>query len=125
MKMKRPELLSPVGSMEALKAAIAGGCDAVYLGGKAFGARNFATNFTLEELKEAVILAHTYQVKVYVTVNTLIYENEVEEFFKYITYLTSIDIDALIIQDLGMMDLIRKRYPTLELHAQLRCIFTL
>lgn len=117
MKMKRPELLSPVGSMEALKAAIAGGCDAVYLGGKVFGARNFATNFTLEELKEAVVLAHTYQVKVYVTVNTLIYENEVDDFFKYITYLTSINIDALIIQDLGMMDLIRKRYPTLELHA--------
>lgn len=117
MKMKKPELLAPAGSMEALKAAIAGGADAVYLGGKFFGARSFATNFNNDELKEAVTFAHTYQVKVYVTVNTLIYENEVDDFFDYVTYLTTIGIDALIIQDLGMMDLIRKRYPTLELHA--------
>ncbi len=115
--MKKPELLSPVGSMDALKAAIAGGADAVYLSGKYYGARTFASNFSLEELKEAVMLAHNYQIKVYVTVNTLIYEKEIKEFFDYVSYLTTIDIDALIIQDLGMMDLIRKKYPTLELHA--------
>lgn len=117
LNIKKPELLAPAGSMDALKAAIAGGADAVYLGGKFFGARSFASNFTNEELKDAVILAHTYQVRIYVTVNTLIYENEVPSFLEYVDYLVTIGIDALIIQDIGMMDLIRKTYPNLELHA--------
>ena len=73
--MKKPELLSPAGNMQCLKAAILAGCDAVYLGGYKFGARNFAHNFNNEELVEAVNYAHLYGVKVYVTVNTLIYEN--------------------------------------------------
>ena len=111
------ELLSPAGNFESLKAAILGGCDAVYLGGKLFGARAFSNNFNNEELIEAIKYAHLYGVKVYVTVNTLIYENEVDKFMNYVDFLYKNNVDALIIQDIGMMDLIRKIYPLLELHA--------
>ena len=111
------ELLSPAGNFESLKAAILGGCDAVYLGGKLFGARAFSNNFNNDELIEAIKYAHLYGVKVYVTVNTLIYENEVDKFMTYVDFLYKNNVDALIIQDIGMMDLIRKTYPLLELHA--------
>ena len=115
--MKKPELLAPAGNMDALKAAILGGCDAIYLGGYMFGARNFANNFDYDELKEAVHYAHEYGVKIYVTTNTLIYENEVERFIKYIKYLNDINVDAVIMQDIGMMDLVRKRFKDLDVHA--------
>ncbi len=111
------ELLSPAGNLDSLKAAILGGCDAVYLGGKLFGARAFSNNFNDEELVEAIKYAHLYGVKVYVTVNTLIYENEIDKFMKYVDFLYKNNVDALIIQDIGMMDLLRKTYPLLELHA--------
>lgn len=78
--MKKPELLSPAGNFDSLKAAILAGCDAVYLGGKVFGARSFADNFTNDEIVEAINYSHLYGVKVYVTVNTLIYEDEVNTF---------------------------------------------
>ena len=112
-----PELLSPVGNMDCLMAAINGGCDAVYLAGKAFGARGFAGNFNKEELEEALRICHLYDVKVYVTVNTLVFDNEVESFLKYIDYLHTIGVDAVIMQDIGMIDLVRKTYPNLEIHA--------
>ena len=112
-----PELLSPVGNMDCLMAAINGGCDAVYLAGKAFGARGFAGNFSKEELEEAVSICHLYGVKVYVTVNTLIYDNEVESLMKYIDFLHKTSVDAVIMQDIGMIDLVRKTYPNLEIHA--------
>ena len=115
--MKKPELLSPAGNMESLKAAISAGCDAVYLGGKLFGARAFSNNFENQELISAIEYAHLYGVRVYVTVNTLIYENEVDKFIEYIDFLYRNNVDALIVQDIGMMDLIRKTYPLLELHA--------
>ena len=111
------ELLSPAGNFESLKAAILGGCDAVYLGGKLFGARAFSNNFNNDELIEAIKYAHLYGIKVYVTVNTLIYENEADKFMNYVDFLYKNNVDALIIQDIGMMDLIRKTYPLLELHA--------
>ena len=111
------ELLSPAGDFESLKAAILGGCNAVYLGGKLFGARAFSNNFNNEELIEAIKYAHLYGVKVYITVNTLIYENEVDKFMNYVEFLYKNNVDALIIQDIGMMDLIRKTFPLLELHA--------
>jgi len=113
----KPEVLSPAGNFECLKAAIEAGCDAVYLGGKLFGARAFSDNFSEEELVEAIKYAHLYGVKVYVTVNTLIYEREVDTFLNYVDFLYKNNVDALIIQDIGMMDLIRKTYPNLELHA--------
>ena len=115
--MKRPELLAPVGNFDCLKAAIAAGSDAVYLGGYTFGARNFAGNFSNEELVEAINLCHLYGIKVYVTVNTLIYDNEVEMFLNYIEFLHKNNVDAVIMQDLGMMDLVRKTYPNLDIHA--------
>ena len=117
IRLKRPELLSPAGNFESLKAAILAGCDAVYLGGKLFGARAFSNNFSNDELVEAIKYAHLYGVKVYVTVNTLIYEHEVNKFMAYVDFLYQNNVDALIIQDIGMMDLIRKTYPLLELHA--------
>ena len=110
------ELLAPVGNMECLKAAINAGCDAVYLAGINFGARSFAGNFSNEELIEAINLCHLMGVKVYVTVNTLIYDSEVERFIKYIDFLHSNNVDAVIMQDIGMIDLVRKIYPNLEIH---------
>lgn len=115
--MKKPELLAPAGNKESLKAAIMAGCDAVYLSGKMYGARSFAGNFDNEELKDAITLAHIYGVKVYVTVNTLIYDDEVDSFLEYIEFIHKINVDAVIMQDLGMIDLVRKTYPNLEIHA--------
>lgn len=115
--MKKVELLAPAGNMRALKAAVMAGCDAVYLGGKKFGARAFSLNFSNEEIVTAINYCHLYGVKVYVTVNTLIYENEVNSFLEYVEFLHKNNIDALIIQDFGMFDLVRKTFPNLELHA--------
>ena len=78
--MKKVELLSPAGSFDALRSAVQNGCDAVYLGGMMFGARAFANNFDEEELKKTVAYAHIYGVRVFVTVNTLLYEEELETF---------------------------------------------
>ena len=115
--MKKVELLAPAGSWESLYAAINAGCDAVYLGGYMFGARHFAPNFSNDELKEIITTCHIYGVKVYVTVNTLIKENEVQTFIDFIDFLHNNNVDAVIMQDLGMIDLVRKTYPNLEIHA--------
>ena len=115
--MKRIELLSPAGNMDSLKAAVMAGCDAVYLGGTLFSARAFANNFSNEEMKEAIKYCHLYGVKVYVTCNILIYEHEIEKFMTYIDFLHSISVDAVLIQDLGMLDLVHQTYPNLEIHA--------
>lgn len=111
------ELLSPAGNFESLVAAVEAGCDAVYLGGTLFGARAFANNFSDEELVKAINYCHLYGVKVYVTTNILIYEHEVERFLKYVEFLHKNNVDAIIIQDLGMLDLVHKTFPNLELHA--------
>ena len=111
------ELLSPAGNSECLKMAVQNGADAIYLGGKLFGARAFADNFTKEELKEAVDYCHLYGVRIYITVNTIIYQNEVEDFTSYINYLYEIGVDALIMQDIGMISLVRKNFPDIEIHA--------
>ena len=115
--MKKIELLAPAGSMNALRAAVMAGCDAVYLGGIKFGARAFSKNFDNDELIEAIKYCHLYGVKIYVTVNTLIYENEVDIFLEYIEFLHRNNVDAIIIQDFGMFDLVRKTFPNLEIHA--------
>lgn len=115
--MKKVELLSPAGNKQCLEAAIKAGCDAVYLAGNLYGARSFAGNFSNEELIDAVEYAHLYGVKVYVTINTIIYEKEVEKFVEYVRFIHKINVDAVIVQDLGMMDLIRKKFPNLEIHA--------
>ena len=115
--MKEIELLAPAGNMESLVAAISAGCDAVYLSGKKYGARAFAANFSNEELIEAINYAHLYDVKVYVTVNTLIYESEFNDFIDYIDFLYKSNVDAVIMQDIGAMDLVRQKFPNLEIHA--------
>lgn len=111
------ELLAPAGSMESLKMAVFAGADAVYLSGKNFGARAFARNFSNEELKEAVEFAHIRGVKVYLTLNTIIFENELEDLKKYLNFISTINIDACIVQDLGVVKLIRENYPKIIVHA--------
>ena len=121
--MKIPELLAPVGSMEHLKIAINAGASSVYLSGKNYGARKFAKNFTLNEIAEAVKLAHIHNVRVYITVNTLIKESELESVLNYLNELYAIGVDAVLIQDLGLIELINKYIPKLKIHAstQLTC----
>ena len=120
--MRDVELLAPVGSFEALKAAVQNGANAVYLGGKDFGARASANNFDREELKEAVKYAHIRGVQVFVTTNTLRKENEIEDFLEYAKFLYDIDVDALILQDIGMARLIKKELPDFELHASTQMV---
>lgn len=115
--MKKVELLAPVGSMESLYAAVANGANAVYLGGEEFSARKHATNFSKEELKEAVKYAHLRGVSVHVAVNILMSDEELTRALDYIKYLYEIDVDALIIQDMGLASLVRKLFPELEIHA--------
>ncbi|MBE6504865.1 MAG: U32 family peptidase [Methanobrevibacter millerae] len=121
--MRIPELLAPVGSVEHLKIAINAGASSVYLSGKNYGARKFAENFTLNEIHEAVKLAHLHNVRVYVTVNTLIKESEIESVLNYLNELYAIGVDAVLIQDLGLIDLINTHIPKLKIHAstQLTC----
>ncbi|MDP2841265.1 MAG: peptidase U32 family protein, partial [Candidatus Methanoperedens sp.] len=115
--MHKPELLAPVGSKEALIAAIDNGADAVYFGGKLFSARQYASNFTKEELEWAIDYAHVRGVKAYVTVNTLIKDSELEEACEYLQYLCNAGADAVIVQDLGVLRLLREQLPELPVHV--------
>lgn len=121
--MNKPELLSPAGSMESLKAAVNSGCDAVYLGGKQFSARQYAGNFSLEELEKACDYCHLRGVKVYVTVNTLYKDEELKDFLAYIKHLYEMGVDALIMQDAGAAKLVKESFPDFPLHAstQMTC----
>lgn len=119
--MKKIELLSPAGDFETLKIAIHAGADAVYLSGKNYGARKYAKNFNEKELEDAIKYAHLYGVKIYITVNTIIFENEVKEFLNYVTFLHKIGVDAIIMQDLGMIKLVKETLPNLEIHASTQC----
>ncbi len=114
--MQGMELLAPVGTEEALKAAIAGGADAVYLGGKSFGARHFASNFTDGQLAGAIRLTHDHGMRTYVTVNTLIKEGEMAEAISFVEMLDSIGADAVIVQDRGLLPLIKERF-SIPVHA--------
>lgn len=110
------ELLAPVGSFEAFESALNNGANAVYLAGKKFGAREKAT-FSNEEIVTMIKKAHISNVKVYVTVNTLIYDDELEEVMKFIDFLYFNDCDAVIVQDLGLITLIRNIYPDFAIHV--------
>lgn len=114
---KNIELLAPVGSKESLYAAINNGANAVYLGGKLFNARQFASNFDFKELEEIVGLAHFNEVKVYVTVNILMGDEEIDQVLDYIRFLYNIDVDAIIVQDLGLAHLIRSIFPEMKIHG--------
>jgi len=111
------EILAPAGSPELLYAAIAAGADAVYLGGEFFSARKFAGNFDNLQMKEAVHLCHSRGIAVYVTLNTLISDNEIDKVKEYLRFLDSIYIDGLLIQDLGIAYLANKITPNIPLHA--------
>ena len=115
--MRIPELLAPVGSMDHLKVAINAGASSVYLSGKNYGARKFAENFTVDEIEEAVDIAHMHNVKVYVTVNTLIRQREIENVINYLAKLYAIGVDAVLVQDLGIIELINEHLPDLNVHA--------
>lgn len=111
------ELLAPAGSMEALKAAVANGCDAVYLGMKKYGARAYSSNFDEESLEEAVAYAHLRGVRVYVTVNTIVFEAELEDVFGQLRFLNGIGVDGVIVQDLALLDFIVRHFEDMEAHC--------
>jgi collagenase-like PrtC family protease len=113
---KKIELLAPAGSMANLKAAVSRGADSVYLGMRKFNARGFATNFNEEFLKEAISLCHSNGVKVYLTMNTLIKNDEIKYFFKQLEFAYSAGIDAVIIQEYSFLNLIKKNFLGLRVH---------
>lgn len=111
------ELLAPAGTMENFMAALESGADAIYLGGKVFNARAHAANFGIDELREAVRLAHILDVSVYVTVNILIGDTELKDLENYIKDLDSIGVDAIIVQDLAVADIAKRVVPNIHLHG--------
>lgn len=120
---KNIELLAPAGSMEALVAAVNGGADAVYLGGKAFGARRSASNFDDEEMIKAITYCHERNVSVYITVNTLVKQEELESVMVFIDFLYRNQVDAVILQDIGLLKRIKDDYPDLQCHASTQMTF--
>ena len=114
--MNRPEILSPAGNFEKMVAAIRYGADAVYLAGHIFGMRAAADNFSVEELREAVKYAHERDVKVYLTLNTMPRENEYALLRQYLSDLSDIGIDAMIIADVGVLNLVKEMLPNMEIH---------
>lgn len=114
--MKKPELLVPASSLEALKTAVRYGADAVYIGGEVFGLRAKAKNFSLEEMKEGVEFAHRYNVKVYVTANILAHNSDIEPVKAYFNDLKKIKPDALIIADPAIFTIAKEMLPDMELH---------
>lgn len=111
------EILAPAGSMESLVAAVRSGADAVYLGAKDFSARASAQNFSLDELKEAIDYCHIRGVKAYLTVNTLMFDSELQKALSLISDAYNKGIDAVIAQDWGLASLVRKHLPKLRLHG--------
>ena len=111
------ELLAPAGSMEALKVAISNGCDAIYLGMQKFGARAYSSNFDFESLRDAVQYAHLRVVKIYVTMNTIIFEDEIEDMKAQINELNEIDVDGIIVQDLAAFDYIARNFAAMKAHC--------
>lgn len=111
------ELLAPAGNFECLTAAVQNGANAVYFSGKAFGARSYADNFDYAELEHAVDYCHLRNCKAYITVNTLILDKEFKELEDYLRFLSKVGVDAVIVQDLGAVSLIREVYPELPVHA--------
>ena len=120
----RPEILAPAGSMDALRAAVQAGADAVYLGGSQFGARAYADNFTEASLIEAIEYAHIYGVKVYLTVNTLFRNDELLQLYDYLAPFYEAGLDAVIVQDFGAMKKIAEWFPELPIHASTQMTVT-
>lgn len=115
-KIVKPEVLAPAGDFERLIAAVSFGADAVYLAGKEFGMRASQTNFSNEELEKAVKYAHENNVKVYLTVNILPRNDEIDKLPEYLRFIDSIGIDAVIASDIGVLSLVKKTIPNMEIH---------
>ena len=111
------ELLAPAGSYDVLVIAVNAGADAVYIAGQNYGARAYAKNFTMDEIKKAVNYAHLNGAKVHVTVNTLVNNFEIVDVLKYLFELYKIGVDAVIVQDFGLIWLLKTFIPDLEVHA--------
>ena len=124
MRNKDFELLAPAGSLEIFKGVIESGADAVYVGGSMFGARAYANNFTEEELLEAIDFAHLRGVKVYLTVNTLIKNSEFSKLYDYLLVYYKRGLDAVIVQDIGVVKAIHEYFPSMELHTSTQMTVT-
>lgn len=124
MRNKDFELLAPAGSLEILKGVIESGADAVYVGGSMFGARAYANNFTEEELLEAIDFAHLRGVKVYLTVNTLIKNSEFSKLYDYLLPYYKRGLDAVIVQDIGVVKAIHEYFPSMEIHTSTQMTVT-
>lgn len=124
MRNKDFELLAPAGSLEILKGVIESGADAVYVGGSMFGARAYANNFTEDELLEAIDFAHLRGVKVYLTVNTLIKNSEFSKLYDYLLPYYKRGLDAVIVQDIGVVKAIHEYFPSLEIHTSTQMTVT-
>ncbi len=122
--MKNVELLSPAGNYESFLGAINAGADAVYLGGTKFGARAYADNFTEDEICKAIFYAHLFQKKVYLTVNTLMKNPEMDELYDYLSPFYEAGLDGVIVQDLGVFMFIREHFPHLALHVSTQMTIT-
>ncbi len=122
--MEKPEILAPAGSMEALKAALSAGADAVYIGGSAFGARAYAKNPDAEELSEAIEYVHLRGKRLYLTVNTLLKEREFGALYRFLAPYYAQGLDAAIVQDVGVLRFLAKEFPALSLHASTQMTFT-
>lgn len=115
--MQSTEILAPAGSLESLTAAVNCGADAVYIGGKQFSARQNAANFDNDELKQAADLCHLHNIKIYLTVNTIIFDDQINDFAEFIKYAAISGIDAFIVQDIGAAEIIRKIVPNANIHG--------
>ena len=111
------ELLAPGGDVQAIKAAIVAGANAVYCGLDIFNARNRATNLSFEDLTGVLRLAHKYNCEVFLTINVVILEQEMAGLFKLLNKLVNTRIDGIIVQDLGLFKLVKKYFPSLDIHA--------
>ena len=118
------ELLAPAGSYESMMAAYKAGADAVYIGGTKFGARAFADNLDTERMKEAIDYAHLRGKRLYLTVNTLIKEKEIEEVYEYLLPFYREGLDAVIVQDFGVFQMVREEFPDMDLHASTQMTVT-
>ena len=120
----KAEILAPAGSYESLRAAVAAGADAVYIGGTRFGARAYADNLSRDQLLEAIDFCHLHGRRLYLTVNTLLKDHEMEELYDYLLPFYLQGLDAVIVQDLGALELIRSAFPGLEIHASTQMTVT-
>lgn len=122
--MRKVEILAPAGSLEGLKGAVNGGCDAVYVGGSKFGARAYANNLDGETMLQAIDYVHLFDKKIYLTVNTLLHDEEMEEeLFCYLEKFYMQGLDAVIVQDLGVLSFIHRNFPKLPIHASTQMTF--